>query len=272
MKIKFVNFKNQFESVYKEGDIMIADHFFKEITGDVRFVTNLEQIEQAVNRISETKMDKDNKIIALGGGYTADVAALVAERLGVKWIYYPTTLVGCTCKNFGVKPSKIFCDINILKSMPFKELMNGFSLQALMHLDTVERYEFFKTKFWNKDELENVIKSTNKFDENDYKGIGMEFGMAIMKMNPEIPCYSAAIQGAIFSLIISLDAGICDEGLFSDIVGNCFSKFVGDFEYGPVELVEGMDMEEIDLVLFKNFGTYETRTFKKEELLEMLKK
>ena len=102
-----------------------------------------EKIEDEMLRLS---LGRDTCIIALGGGITGDLAGFVAATYmrGIPYIQVPTTLLAMVDSSIGGKvgvdmenaknsigafyqPKKVVIDLNFLKTLPKKELVNGLA-------------------------------------------------------------------------------------------------------------------------------------------------
>lgn len=97
------------------------------------------------NRLLENGLGKDTCILALGGGVVTDVSGYLAATYcrGLPLVMIPTSLLGMVDASIGGKtgvnvpqgknmigciyqPKKVILDLNVLKSLPEKEYINGF--------------------------------------------------------------------------------------------------------------------------------------------------
>ena len=102
--------------------------------------------EKIENKIIESCLSRGTAIIALGGGVVGDLAGFIAATFyrGINFIQVPTTLLAQTDSSIGGKaaidhplgknligafyhPKLVVTDIDILKSLPKKELINGLA-------------------------------------------------------------------------------------------------------------------------------------------------
>ena len=126
-----------------------------------------QEVEPVINSLIEKGFRKNHRLIAIGGGITQDVTAFIASILyrGVKWSFFPTTLLaqGDSCIgsktsiNFGkfknqvggfYPPNKIYVDPKFLDSLPERELQSG--LGEMAHYFVVageEDFERFKKDY-----------------------------------------------------------------------------------------------------------------------------
>lgn len=96
--------------------------------------------------LAKNNFDRNSIIIALGGGVTGDLAGFVASfyKRGIEYIQAPTTLLAMTDSSVGGKtgvdipegknivgyfhqPKAVITDIDTLKTLPQREIKNGFA-------------------------------------------------------------------------------------------------------------------------------------------------
>jgi 3-dehydroquinate synthase len=101
--------------------------------------------ERLENQLFEKGFGRDTCVIALGGGVVTDIAGYLAATYcrGVSLVMMPTSLLGMVDASIGGKtsvnvpygknmlgciyqPKKVVMDLSTLKSLPKKELVNGF--------------------------------------------------------------------------------------------------------------------------------------------------
>lgn len=104
----------------------------------------MDYCQNLIIRLIELGIRKNSTIIAVGGGIVQDIAAFTSSILfrGVKWMFYPTTLLAqadsCigskTSINLGNKknlvgsfypPSQVYIDAAFLNSLPVADLKSG---------------------------------------------------------------------------------------------------------------------------------------------------
>jgi 3-dehydroquinate synthase len=197
---------------------------------------------------------KNNKIVAIGGGITQDIATFIAANLyrGVEWHFFPTTLLaqadscigGKSSLNFGpyknllgsfYPPWKIFIDLGFNQSLPRKELVSGLGeMTHFFFLSSKEDFELirdsYQAAFQDKEVLEKLIhrslsikKQTIEIDEFDRKerqifNYGHSFGHAIESVtNYRIPHGIAVSYGMDIANYVSMKMGLIDENLYQQM-------------------------------------------------------
>src|SRR5689334_7987297 len=103
------------------------------------------ELEKAVNFLSENRFERDDLVLALGGGVVGDLAGFSAAIYlrGLPLVQVPTTLLSQIDSSVGGKtginlatgknlvgafhqPSAVFIDTETLRSLPPRELVSGF--------------------------------------------------------------------------------------------------------------------------------------------------
>lgn len=115
---------------------------------------------------------RKSKIIAFGGGVVGDLAGFCSAiyMRGISFIQIPTTLLAQVDSSVGGKtginllhyknsvgafyqPSKVLIDINLLKTLPYRELLSGIG--EIIKYGVIYDYEFFKYLAENIDKIKN---------------------------------------------------------------------------------------------------------------------
>ena len=103
------------------------------------------ELEKAVNFLSENRFERDDLVLALGGGVVGDLAGFAAALYlrGLRLVQVPTTLLSQIDSSVGGKtginlatgknlvgafhqPASVFIDTETLASLPPRELTSGF--------------------------------------------------------------------------------------------------------------------------------------------------
>ncbi len=113
-------------------------------------VKSLETVERLLNKLAESKLERNDVVVALGGGIVGDLAGFAASiyRRGVPFVQCPTTLLamvdasvgGKTGANLSVggslaknlvgafhQPSAVIADVSALSSLPDREYRCGLA-------------------------------------------------------------------------------------------------------------------------------------------------
>ena len=201
-------------------------------------------IESLINK----KFKKNNKIIAIGGGITQDVAAFIASNIyrGVDWIFYPTTLLaqcdscigGKSSINFGkyknqlgnfYPPNEIFIDLNFLDTLNELDIRSG--LGEMMHFYLISGREDFirmQTEYMLSLTDKNILKGLihrsleikkktieiDEFDQNERQifNYGHSFGHAIESITEyRVPHGIAVSHGMDIANFLSQKLGFVNE-------------------------------------------------------------
>lgn len=118
-------------------------------------------IQHIYSKLVEYSVDRDTFLLGIGGGIISDITGFVASTVlrGIKFGFLSTTLLSQVDASIGGKngvnfmgykniigtinqPDFVICDTEILKSLPKKELYNGFA-EVLKHA-LISDYEMFK--------------------------------------------------------------------------------------------------------------------------------
>lgn len=210
-----------------------------------------EKIGPVLEQLIQGGFRKNNKIVAIGGGITQDIATFIAANLyrGVEWHFFPTTLLaqadscigGKSSLNFGryknllgsfYPPMKIFIDLDFNQSLPRKELVSGLGeMTHFFFLSGQDDFELirdsYQAAFEDKAVLERLIyrslsikKHTIEIDEFDRKerqifNYGHSFGHAIESVTDyRIPHGIAVSYGMDIANFISMKMGLIDQSLY----------------------------------------------------------
>tara|TARA_B110000444_G_C18852044_1_gene606626 strand:- start:23811 stop:24887 length:1077 start_codon:yes stop_codon:yes gene_type:complete len=271
-EVKFIN--NSFDiitSSLSAGDVIIIDnsiilHYpeIKKVINQYKIITleaneknkSYEGIVPIINELMNNNFKKNNKLVAIGGGITQDITAFIASILyrGVKWVFFPTTLLSQGDSCIGSKtsinfrefknqvggfypPEKIFIDLNFLKTLPLKDLKSGLGEMCHYFIiaGEVEFKEYkrdYKKALNDKKTLSKMICNSLKikkslieideFDRNQRQifNYGHSFGHAIESlMNYTIPHGIAVSFGMDIANFISVKKGYLSISVRNEIRG-----------------------------------------------------
>lgn len=143
-------------------------------------VKNVQGLESIWRFLSDQKLDRRSLVVTLGGGATSDLVGFAAATYmrGIEFVHVPTTLLaqvdasigGKTGINFnGVKnllgavsqPSHVVIDIDVLTTLPPREMRSGFA-EIVKHglIADAEYFAHVTSKpydAWSFDELMDVV-------------------------------------------------------------------------------------------------------------------
>lgn len=266
--IHFVDdFTVPLNKILNSNDTLLIDNHVLQIHGDCLEMTlqnyphviidALEEnksyrgIESILKKIIQENFRKNNKIVAIGGGITQDIATFIAANLyrGVDWYFFPTTLLAQADSCIGGKasinfnnfknllgnfypPKEIFIDLSFIDTLPRKQVISGLgemthfffvSGEADYHLIR----DLYHKSLTDKIVLEELIhrslsikKKTIEIDEFDRKerqifNYGHSFGHAIESVTGfQVPHGIAVSYGMDIANFISVKLGLIDEHLY----------------------------------------------------------
>ena len=182
--------------IYKKNVIVIYDSFFSvktspnnefeefvqsinKLTTTLNFIDipggdqtkNINQLNEIIEKVLTYGIDRQNVIIAFGGGVIGDIAGFAASILlrGINYIQVPTTLLSQVDSSVGGKtginskigknligsfhqPQAVLADINILKTLPNREFRAGFA--EVVKYGLIKDLEFFN---WLNQEYDSIF-------------------------------------------------------------------------------------------------------------------
>ncbi len=184
------------EFIYKKNVIVIYDSFFSvktspnnefeefvqsinKLTTTLNFIDipggdqtkNINQLNEIIEKVLRYGIDRQNVIIAFGGGVIGDIAGFAASILlrGINYIQVPTTLLSQVDSSVGGKtginskigknligsfhqPQAVLADINLLKTLPNREFRAGFA--EVVKYGLIKDLEFFN---WLNQEYDSIF-------------------------------------------------------------------------------------------------------------------
>ena len=184
------------EFIYKKNVVVIYDSFFSvktspnnefeefvqsinKLTTTLNFIDilggdqtkNINQLNEIIEKILTYGVDRQNVIIAFGGGVIGDIAGFAASILlrGINYIQVPTTLLSQVDSSVGGKtginsqigknligsfhqPQAVLADMNILKTLPNREFRAGFA--EVIKYGLIKDLEFFN---WLNQEYDSIF-------------------------------------------------------------------------------------------------------------------
>lgn len=188
---------------------------------------------------------KTDNLIVVGGGITQDICGFAAKifKRGLKWIFFPTTLLSMCDSCIGAKtglnhnrvknqlaifsaPSKIVICPQFLKTLDEQQIKSGLGEILKLHVtggrDFLDNFEQLTEKGLVKDdgaykslifgalEVKRAVIEVDEFEENLRKGLnyGHTFGHAIETLsNYAIPHGQAVVAGMLIVDELSYQLG-----------------------------------------------------------------
>ena len=231
-------------------DTNVKRHYLKDFSrcevieiGTGEKVKNLDTVQAVYGRLVELEAERSSFIVGIGGGIVCDITGFVASTYlrGVRFGFVSSTLLsqvdasvgGKNSVNFGGyknmvgvfnQPEFVICDMNLLKTLPEKELSCGFA-EIIKHAAIADRGMFsyleehygeaLKLDFEVMEKLvydSLVIKSSIVSRDEREKGerrklnFGHTFGHAI-EMTTGFPHGEAVSVGMVLASELSMKRG-----------------------------------------------------------------
>lgn len=240
---KVFNYLNKMTQQLIKGN----KHIFIDATEDQKSYTSLTPI---IEKLIRNRFRRDNRLIAIGGGITQDIAAFIASIMyrGVEWFFFPTTLLaqadscigGKTSINIGKNknqlgnfypPSKIFIISELVQSLPEQDFKSGMGEMLHFYLvsgedDFVFYQDHYREAFNDENALVALVKRNleikksfierDEFDRGErlLLNYGHSFGHAIESLtNYSIPHGIAVSYGMDMANFISVKLGFIENDL-----------------------------------------------------------
>ena len=270
-KVCFINkTRESIKSEVETGDVFIIDKKIEKLYPELidligrnnsiikirahEKTISYEGLKNIIAELIQLQFKKNNRLVCIGGGITQDVTSFISSIMyrGVKWIYFPTTLLaqGDSCIgsktsiNFeGIKnqlggfypPNKIFININFLKTLSKADIQSG--LGEMCHYfviagknDFIKYKEGYKNSLLLKKELQNIIVRSlsikkeyieiDEFDKDKRQifNYGHSFGHAIETLtNFSVPHGIAVSFGMDIANYISVKLGLLNSSIRHEI-------------------------------------------------------
>jgi 3-dehydroquinate synthase len=251
--------QNLHEYIHSEKKVIITDENIRRLyskdfppyevieIGTGEKIKNLDTVQAVYRKLLGLEVDRSSLIVGIGGGIVCDIAGFAASTYlrGVRFGFVPTTLLSQVDASVGGKngmnfdgyknmvgivnqPEFVICDMNLLKSLPEREIMCGFSeivkhaaiahadlfsyleehYKKALELDTevIEKLVFdsvlIKSSIVNRDETEQGERRKLNF--------GHTFGHALEK-STGIPHGEAISLGMVVASALSARRGLLPE-------------------------------------------------------------
>ncbi len=238
---------------------------------------NIDELQEIYKRLIELELDRQDSIIALGGGVVGDLAGFAAAsyKRGIGLIQVGTSLLAQLDSSIGSKtaidflgykniigafysPSQVYIDLSFLDSLPRREINSGLG-EALKY-GLIDDYSFFTYLVENRqaiyrrdrDVLEQLVKKSvatkEKIVGQDMYEAGLRkklnfghtIGHGIESTLEGISHGEAVIQGMIYESLLAQRLGILDESIAWEIISS-LRKFSARLD---------LSQEDIDKIIY----------------------
>lgn len=210
--------------------------------------------QQVIRELLKLNVRTNDMLVAIGGGITQDIVAFISSIIfrGVKWIFYPTTLLAQADSCIGSKssinfdsyknligtftpPDNIFISFRFLETLSESDIRSGIGEMLHYFLndgieDATELMAQYQTLLINRNALSPFIKKSLSIkrkiievDEFDTKirhifNYGHTFGHAIEAIsNYAIPHGQAITVGMDLANHLSLNRNMIDQSCFNEM-------------------------------------------------------
>lgn len=226
-------FFEPFCGVFSDKDVVLVD-------SNIQTLYNIQHTKLiSVNAIEENKtietvldiceqllnygFDKGSTLVVIGGGIVQDLGAYTAKtfKRGIKWVYYPTTLLsqcdscigGKTALNFKTyknqlalfsAPDKVIIDTNFLTSLSQKDINSGygeivklFLIGGDFYTSNIDNFDL-KTCIFHALNIKKAVIEHDEFESCERKSLnyGHSFGHVIEALTSySIPHGEAVMLG-----------------------------------------------------------------------------
>lgn len=228
-KVSFKSFQNSFT----EDQVVLVDskvqqlynvQHTKMITVDaVETNKSIETVLDICQSLMDFGFDKGHTLVVIGGGIIQDLGAYTAKtyKRGVKWVFYPTTLLsqcdscigGKTALNFRKyknqlalfsAPSEVIIDLDFLSTLSQQDHISGTGEIVKLFLTGgdfyIENYENFtpKERIFHALAIKQAVVECDEFEKRERKALnyGHSFGHVIESLTDyAIPHGEAVMLG-----------------------------------------------------------------------------
>ena len=227
---------------------------------------SLDRLPYYVKHLVSHGVRRNHRLVAIGGGVIQDIVCFLAATLlrGVKWFFYPTTLLAQADSCIGSKssinvgkiknilgtftpPEQIYICTHVLKTLEEDEIRSGIGEMLKVHaIDGPEAFDriasdyenmladFFlmKNYIYRSLEIKKAIIELDEFDKGprNIMNYGHSFGHAIESAtNFAIPHGIAVSIGMDMANFIATRLKLTEEGIYEHMHHTLWKNFA-DFE------------------------------------------
>jgi len=262
-----------FYDIYKERIDAITDNNFVIIIAAEENNKSYLKLAEYFRALVENKFTRGDLLVTFGGGILQDISGFIASTLyrGIKWMYFPTTLLAQSDSCIGSKtsinfdnsknligtfypPDIIINDATFSKTLSPEYFNSGLGEIIKFHLMSDEKgYSLLKKYLAYPDLRSNaffkrIIKSTLKIKYSYFKGdefdsgrrnllnYGHCFGHALESATNFKVCHGeAVIVGMGFANLLSLRRGIMSKEKYEEFE-SILRRFYPRFDIGKVSV------------------------------------
>lgn len=203
---------------------------------------NIAQYYKLIRFLTSINVDRNDLIIALGGGVVGDLAGFIASTYmrGIDYIQVPTSLLAMVDSSIGSKtaintedgknligsfyaPKAVFIDLDFLKTLPQEEFTNG--LAEIIKCSIIKDKNLFdlinEEEIYDRNTMSNIIKRSieikKEIVEKDPKEINerqlLNFGHTIGHAIEKVSNYSIAHGYAVATGMAMITRSYYKQGL-----------------------------------------------------------
>lgn len=231
------------------------------------------KIAEYYKRLIEFRFTRNDTLVTFGGGILQDISGFIASTLyrGIKWIFFPTTLLAQVDSCIGSKtsinfddsknligtfypPDYIFNDLTFFKTLTPEYFNSGLGEIIKFHLMSDDKGYTLLKKYLSCSNLrenkyfKNIVHSTLKIKYSYFKGdefdsgrrnllnYGHCFGHALESASNFAVCHGEAVLvGMGFANLLSLKRGIMKREKYIEFE-NIFWKYYPRFDISKINV------------------------------------
>lgn len=263
---------------------------------------SIEVFGALLEKMLENGFSRKDCVVAVGGGVVGDLSGFVASAYmrGVDFYNIPTTLLsqidssigGKTAINLGnvknivgafYQPKKVLIDADLLKTLPERQISNGLAEAVKMALTCdKELFDIFENKEIKANLDEIIVRSLNikkSVVEQDEKEAGLRkilnFGHTIGHGIESSENMSELYHGECVALGL---IPMCDEKIRArviEVLKKCNLYNLIEFDWDKIASAafhdKKADGDAVTVTIVADIGSFEMKTIKCDELIEMAK-
>ena len=260
---------------------------------------SLEVFEELLQKMLDNNFSRKDCVVAVGGGVVGDLSGFAASAYmrGIDFYNIPTTLLsqidssigGKTAINFGgvknivgafYQPKKVLIDPKLLNTLPERQISNGLAEAIKMALTSdKELFDIFENKDIKESIDEIIVRSLNikkMVVEQDEKEANLRkilnFGHTVghgIESSHELYHGECVALGMI---------PMCDEKIrqrVTEVLKKCNLYNIPEFDWNKIKEAafhdKKADGDSVTVTTVADVGTYELKTMKCDEVIEMAK-